>query len=131
MRKQGVGGEVWGGCVCLVEAERAESRRREPRGAPGTWAGLSFLLADVDAEICSGVAWGGVAWGGVGGATAGRPQLTESSRACCLRRQRSTRPGGGQRPWGLSLGDPRASSHSGAQRPPFLGQPALVFSRRF
>ena len=64
MRKQGVGGEVWGGCVCLVEAERAESRRREPRGAPGTWAGLSFLLADVDAEICSGVAWGGVAWGG-------------------------------------------------------------------
>ena len=49
---------MWGGCVCLVEAERAESRRGEPRGAPGTWAGLSFLLADVDAEICGGVAWG-------------------------------------------------------------------------
>ena len=74
MRKQGVGGEVWGGCVCLVEAERAESRRREPRGAPGTWAGLSFLLADVDAEICSGVAWGG--WHGVGWA---EPQLGDPS----------------------------------------------------
>lgn len=32
---QGVGGEVWGACVCLVEAERAESRRRGLRGAPG------------------------------------------------------------------------------------------------